>query len=131
MGLLTKIFTFLLCLNIGLTLIGLSVGGDNAISKFFNLGSDDMTVTGLKSDFNSTLPLNIETGTSSGTATFGFLDAIKMIFAFIVFLFGFGLTPLYWFAIFGFPAWLTFLIGVPMALLYYLGLIIFLRGGQA
>lgn len=129
MGLLTKTIIVMLCINIALTIGGISLGGDDIISRLVNINPIDNKVT-LTDNLNETLPDSMEPGSvTTGTSILGFIDGLKMVGGVILLILSVAVAPFYWPFVLGFPIWLTLLF-VPFGMTFILGVIYVIRGSS-
>lgn len=116
----------MLCINIMLTIGGISLGGDDIVSKFFSVSGSQITAS---ADLNESLPVSLEQGSfGAGTTTFSFIDGLKMIFGVILMVLSIAIAPVYWGLVLGFPMWLCLLF-IPPTIMFILGIIYTIRGG--
>ena len=125
MSLFVKALVMVLCINIMITIGGVSLGGDDALSKFIDIGDDRLTIS---SGLNDTIPMSLESGSINADAGgFSFIDGVRMVFGFIRFIFTIFVAPLYWGFALGFPLWLQIILFMPTILLLIGGLFV-IRG---
>lgn len=131
MGAMTNILVIMFCINIALSIGGFSgqLGNTDVLSKFLVIGND--TVTGKTTvtpttTLNGSIPTTLESGTI-GNNGFSFIDALKMLFGTILFLFAIIFFPIYWAVALGFPSWLIMLF-IPYQIIYLVSLWFFVRG---
>jgi len=130
-----NILLLVLCINLMLLLGGfelVKVGDKNMVETFVTLDENN-TPTSLSSSINDTLP-TVEKGFISGAITTlvnVFVDGLAMISDFFTFLINITLAPLAIFtSIPNMPQVVKLLLGVPLLVMYILGLVWFARGGS-
>jgi len=158
MGSLLKLTAFILSLNIFMYLginyvIANNSSGQNAIRMqndlfdlvmknpnsfnsdmdlYFNSLQDDSITYGSSYELNNnftTVPSQ-GAGIPSGTTTFdfGYLDSLKIVFAFLKTLLNFAIMPITLISMIKIPPLLILLIGIPINVIYYITIIFFIRG---
>ena len=129
MSLLTRSLLFVICVNVMVTIAGLSLGGDDVVSKYINVGASNESIT-ITSGLNDSIPTTLESGSlGTGSAGFSFIDGLKMIFSFMVLILIAIFAPVYWGALLGFPSWLQLLLFIP-TFLSILGTMYVIRGSS-
>lgn len=124
-----KTLLFCYCINFFLAVAGVSLGGSDLINRFVTTDNVNNKLT-LNSQFNSSIPTQLEQGGITTTATdvsFSIIDAIKMVWNFSKFLFLAALCPMYWGYILGFPIFLQLLL-FPVQIITIVGIIYLIRG---
>ena len=129
------IVMIILCINIFLFISGVRVVDDTShdfIGMFVDAPAGDQMFStnvtmGMGSDLNESIPTTLqESGGSSGVLTF--IDAIKIIWAFILLLVNIVLTPIGLFV--SLPAGIGLIFGVPLLVGGLIAIVSFIRSGN-
>ena len=109
-----KALIIALAMNICLTIVGISLGGNDALSQFISINGDTVSPTG---QFNlggndSAIPTTIQTsvGISSSSSGLSFVDTVVLTFRFIALVLIGVFLPVYWGFALSLPLWLTLLL---------------------
>lgn len=120
-----KVFIICICINICISIFGLSLGGDDIVSKFISTSSGNVVIT---QNYNSSIPTTIEGGSiGTGTTGFSFIDGLKMVFNFLLLILVSIFAPLYWGYTLGFPVFIQLLLFIPQ-IISVIGLMMLIRG---
>jgi len=112
MSLTARMFVITICINLMLTMVGLSLGGNDVMNKFLMIdtGTNELTPTG---EFTGTIPTQAEEGFAPGGQTFSFIDGLRMALNFFFMLIVSLFLPVYW----------AFHLAMP----WYMGVLLFLE----
>ena len=130
MATLIKILIIVLCMNICLTLMGLSLSNYSPLAGFIDIDGSTVTPTDKFSldDGNSVLPTTINQGQGvSPTTSTGFIDSLVLIWSFIQLVFVSIFLPVYWGFVLGLPIWVTLLL-VVQTIVGVVALVLVIKG---
>ena len=110
-----KALMIALSMNICLTIVGLTLGGNDIISQFVTINNEQITQT---SQFNlggneSAIPTSTAGSTGSITASssgFSFIDTVRLTFKFLVLILVGVFLPVFWGFALGLPLWMSLLL---------------------
>jgi len=110
-----KALMIALSMNICLTIVGLTLGGNDIISQFVTINNEQITPT---SQFNlggneSTIPTSMAGSSGSFVASstgLSFIDTVKLTFKFLVLILVGVFLPIFWGFVLGLPLWMSLLL---------------------
>ena len=128
MALAARMFVITMCMNIMLTLAGISLGGNDALTQFLSIDNTTQKVTpSAQFSFNGSIPTTAQQGFAPTGSSMSFIDGLRMTFNFILMLMISLFFPIYWGFALGFPIWMQLILFVQTGV-SILSLIFAIRG---
>ena len=130
MNMFANALIIVVCINVMFMVVGMGSAscGADIVSKFVNVDTTNNKTTAT-SDFNSSMPRSLETGSIiAGSTGFSFIDGLRMIWNVLVLVLSVIIAPLLWGTCLGLPLWLQMVIGIPTFFVFVFGIIYIIRG---
>lgn len=129
---LTKALILILCINILLYIGGVRVVASSTAGDFMGRFIDTSTNQSLAPGFTGLNESLTDFSQSGGIVsdTFSFIDAIRVIIDFFIFLVNIVFTPFGLFISGGLPPIVGLIVGLPLTVIMLVGLAYFIRGGN-
>jgi hypothetical protein len=128
MSLVARTFVITICMNIMITLAGLSLGGNDALNQFLSINNSTAQVNpSSQFSFGGNIPTQTQQGYAVTGSSFSFIDGLRMTFNFILMLMVSMFFPIYWGFALGMPVWMQLLLFVESGV-SIIALIMAIRG---
>lgn len=112
MSTLIKILVITLCMNIVLTIVGISLGGSDVLTKFIGINNETITPSSSFSltDNASSIPTTMSTESVASGSLGYFLDSLAIVFKFLLLILISLFLPIYWAYALSLPLWIALLL---------------------